>query len=313
LSPGGWSGVVYQDGSIAGIDRILLAGRRIQLFTPPTALLGSELDDRQVRALGARGNATLRNLTVGIVGLGGLGSPIAETLARMGTGNMLLVDDDALEPTNVRRVFTVTSSDAVARRPKVEAVAEGIRRIGLETELQPIVGDARAAEVQGSLLECDILVTATDTHSSRAALTELAVRADIPMVDVGVRVGLRRTGVLDALLLERRVVVPDGPCLWCWSTLDAHQIRVELMSDFERRALTEQGYVAGAAGEPEPSVAALTVAAAGVAASTVLGLVAGGLEESALAVSLEALRVEAYPFDQSKPDPECVCARWRVR
>ena len=67
------------------------------------------------------------------------------------------------------------------------------------------------------------------------------------------------------------------------------------MSDFERESLLSEGYVAGLAGEPEPSVAALTVAAAGAGAAALLGLIAGGLEGAPLGSSFELLRSEAFP------------------
>jgi molybdopterin-synthase adenylyltransferase len=229
----------------------------------------------------------------------------------MGVGALMLVDNDLVEHSNVRRVFAVTREDAERRTAKVDAVAAGLRRIGLATSLHAVNGDVREPEVLGHLLQCDLLIGATDTHSSRAALTELSVRGVIPLIDVGVRVGVRTTGELDALLFERRIQLPDGPCLWCWQRLDPHRIRLELMSDYERASLQEEGYVTGLPGEPEPSVAALTVSAAGAAATAVLALVAGGLEHAPLGVSVEALRLEACPFDRQVPDPECICSRWR--
>jgi ThiF family len=312
VSPGGWGGVLHRDGELHEFDRILLAGRRLVLYeTSPADVTDSELDDRQRRALGDQEHRVLRGLRVGIVGVGGLGAPVAETLARMGVGALTLVDDDVVEDSNVRRVFAVTREDAHKRSAKVDAVAAGLRRIGLDTSLNAVKGDAREPEVLGHLLQCDLIVGATDTHSSRAALTELAVRGAIPLVDVGVRVGVRTTGELDALLFERRIQLPDGPCLWCWGRLDPHLIRLELMSDYERGSLQEQGYVTGLPGEPEPSVAALTVSAAGAATTAVLALVAGGLEHAPLGVSVESLRLEAHPFEREVPDPECVCSRWR--
>jgi hypothetical protein len=312
VSPGGWGGVLHRDGELREFDRILLAGRRLVLYEPsPADLPDTELDDRQRRALGDQHHRVLRRLRVGIVGVGGLGAPVAETLARMGVGALTLVDNDIVEHSNVRRVFAVTREDADRRTAKVDAVSAGLRRIGLATTLRAVNGDVRKPEVLGHLLQCDLLVSATDTQSSRAALTELSVRGAIPLIDVGVRVGVRTTGELDALLFERRIQLPAGPCLWCWQRLDPQRIRLELISDYERDSLQEQGYVTGLPGEPEPSVAALTVSAAGAATTAVLALVAGGLEHAPLGVSVEALRLEAYPFDRQVPDPECICRRWR--
>jgi hypothetical protein len=308
----GWAGVEYQKGRLTPLRRICIAGRRLEIHGDVGTHEHEALDDRQQRALGSSGNALLRGLRVGVVGVGGLGAPLAETLARMGVGSLTLIDDDMLELSNVRRVFAVTRDDAERARSKVEAVAAGLGRLGVGTSVRAVHGDIRNPQIQEQLLNCDVLFSATDTHSSRAAMTELAVRGCCVMIDLGVRVGIRGGGELDSLLFERRIQLPDGPCLWCWGRLDAHRIRVELMSAFERDALLAEGYVTGIAGEPEPSVAALTVCAAGAGAAALLGLVSAGLDRAPLGSSFELLRSEAYSLDRDHPDPECICARWRT-
>jgi hypothetical protein len=312
IGPNGWAGVEYRRGCLAPLERICLAGRRLEIHGSARTNEHEALDDRQRRALGRSGNGLLRGLRAGIVGVGGLGAPLAETLARMGVGSLTLVDNDMLEPSNVRRVFAVTRDDAERGRPKAEAVATGLGRLGIGTSVRAVYGDVREPEIQEQLLNCDVLFSATDTHSSRAAMTELAVRGCYALIDLGVRVGIRGGGELDSLLFERRIQLPDGPCLWCWGRLDAHRIRVEFMSTFERDALLAEGYVTGIAGEPEPSVAALTVAAAGAGAAALLGLLSAGLDQAPLGSSFELLRSEAYSLDRDDPDPECICARWRA-
>lgn len=311
ISPGGWGGALYDKDRVVNFERICLVGRRLALFTTSERPGDAALDGRQRQALGYAGNSLLRQLRAVIVGVGGLGAPLAETLVRMGTGSVVLIDDDVLEPSNVRRVFGVTLEDAERRRPKVEAVAAGLDRLQTGTTIAAVRGDVREAPVQQHLLDCDLVFSTTDTHSSRAALTELAARGSFPLIDLGVRVGVRGNGELDALLFERRIQLPEGPCLWCWRKLDSHRVRLELMSEFERSSLVADGYVAGLPGEPEPSVAALTVAAAGAGAAALLGLLTGGLERAPLGSSVELLRCEAYPFERQEQDPECICARWR--
>jgi hypothetical protein len=155
------------------------------------------------------------------------------------------------------------------------------------------------------------LIGATDTHSSRAALTEMSVRAAIPYVDVGVRVGIRGEGQLDSLRSDRRVQIPGGPCLWCWGVLDPERIRLELMPAGQRAKLVAEGYATGQPAGPAPSIAALTVTAAGTAVSAVLGLITGAFDAAPLAVSLDALTLEAFPYARQDRDPDCVCSRWR--
>jgi len=310
VSPGGWGGTVYEHRTIKPVDRLATVGRRLHLFDRQLSPERSELDDRQQSLLGHAGNHLLRSLRVAIVGVGGTGSPVAETLTRMGVGELILVDPDRLESSNARRVFGVTRTDALAGTPKVSAVADGLRRLDLGTTLTAIDGDVRDGTIQATLLSCDVVIGATDNHASRASLTELAARSHLLLIDIGVRAGTRRNGELDALYAERRLQIPDGPCLWCWRVLDADRVRLELMSSFEREALQAEGYVAGQPDGPEPTIAALTVTAAGLATTTLLGLVGGGLDTSPLRAGLEALNVQALGYSDER-DPECVCKRWR--
>jgi hypothetical protein len=112
------------------------------------------------------------------------------------------------------------------------------------------------------------------------------------------------------LRLERRVQIPGGPCLWCWGILDAERVREELLPEEQRSQLAREGYIAGAAEEPVPSVAALTVTAAGVATSAVLAMVSGAFDVAPLAAGIDAITLDSAPLPPGLPDPQCVCSRW---
>lgn len=311
-----WAGVLGASGGLGPLA-IDVTGRHLrpQRRTSDRAA-DAELDDRQLRALGVMSQAALRELHVGVVGAGGLGAPAAETLTRMGVGRITLIDHDRLDtPSNARRVFGVGLSDVVrsdSAPAKADVVAAYLNGLGLGTEVISAVGDVRVPEVHGRLLECDVVINGTDTHSSRAALTELGVRAELALIDVGVRVGQRGEGQLDALRFERRIQVPEGPCLWCWGVLDPEQIRIESLPEQQRAQLQREGYIAGVAAGPAPSVAALTVTAAGAATSALLGMVAGALDVAPLAIGVDALSMESLPVGGDAPDPACMCRRWRA-
>ncbi|HEY9706808.1 MAG TPA: ThiF family adenylyltransferase, partial [Oculatellaceae cyanobacterium] len=62
------------------------------------------LYDRQVRALGEDGQRAISDAKIGIIGVGGTGSPIAEQLARLGVSDIVLIDPDKFSPSNITRV-----------------------------------------------------------------------------------------------------------------------------------------------------------------------------------------------------------------
>lgn len=308
-----WAGVRAAGTDLVEINRIAVVGRGLRLAGGSLQATDPTLDDRQIRALGKETQRELRSLRVGVIGAGGIGSPVAETLVRMGVGEIRLVDTDSLDTvSNARRIFGVTRADTEADPPlpKALVVANALNRLDLGSRVVPVVGDVLDPEVQASLLDADVIVCGTDTHSSRAALTELAVRGAVPLVDVGVRVGIRDGSQLDALRLERRIQVPGGPCLWCWKTINAEQVRLELMPDFEREHLVQEGYVTGQEDGPAASLATLTVSAAGLATSAVLGLLSGALDVAPLGCGLDALTLESAPLSRQVRDPECLCSRW---
>lgn len=314
---GCWAGVTATERGLEPLS-ISVAGRHLRTWPAHGARVPvshNPLDDRQTQALGVSGQRVLQDLVVAVIGAGGLGSPVAETLVRMGVGEVVLVDDDVLDtPSNLRRIFGASSEALKRQRPphKSELIAEYLNGLGIGSLVTPIVGDIREPSTQGKVLRCHLLINGTDTHSSRAAVTELAVRAALPAIDIGVRVGARLSGQLDALLFERRVLIPEGPCLWCWQRLDAERIRLELMPAEQRSQLIHEGYVTGFDDGPAPSVAALTVTAAGSACAALLALISGAFDVAPLAVSVDAVSMEMVPFDRDEPDPNCICQRWRL-
>jgi len=78
---------------------------RIYPDLPKSDFIGRTLVDRQLRVLGKRNQDELESLDIGIVGLGGTGSSVAEQLVRMGITKLRLVDHDLFEPSNWSRLY----------------------------------------------------------------------------------------------------------------------------------------------------------------------------------------------------------------
>jgi hypothetical protein len=273
VGPHGWVGKVYVGGQWSAIDRITAAGHGLRIISPfHQATRSDALDDRQVAAIGAL-NIPLRQLDAVLVGCGGLGSPLAETLTRMGVRRLSVIDYDRLDtPSNVRRVFGARMSDLTTRPPatKVAIAARNCTAAELETIVEPIHGDVRRPRVFRHVLDADVVLCATDSHSSRAVLDAASIAYNLPVIDCGVRIGSREAN-LSGLLSEVRLLGPGRPCLWCRRALSAERIRAEHLPPDERVKLAREGYLVGLA-DAEPSVTALTVFGAGMMASALLGV-----------------------------------------
>jgi molybdopterin-synthase adenylyltransferase len=272
VHPEGWAGVVWLDCEIVPIDRIVSVSRTLTFLSPTTEAGHSALDDRQRDALGVV-HDRVRTLTVGVVGAGGLGAPVAEQLVRMGVFEVITVDHDLIDTdSNVRRVFGARISDLRDKLPKVDVLFRHLTEIGLDVRIRSINSDVRREAAFRHLLDADVVISATDTHGSRAVINELASTYLLPVVDVGVRVSAKLENRLAGLVAEMRVLTPTTPCLWCRKTINADTIRTENLPVQEREKLQREGYVVGGVDSPTPSVAALTVLGSGLATSALLAL-----------------------------------------
>ena len=110
----------------------------------------------------------LRESTVGVAGLGGLGSNIAMMLARTGIGRLVIADDDIVELTNIHR--QAYPLDSVGKR-KVDAVADEIARINpwCEVERHFVRFDRDSVSIFSG---CDVVCEAFDGAQDKIALIE---------------------------------------------------------------------------------------------------------------------------------------------
>jgi len=106
---------------------------------------------------GARGQAELARCKVGVIGLGGIGSLVAEYLARLGVRHFLLVDDDRVARSNLSRIAGATTSDASKRIAKVAVAKRVISQANRLAEVKVLREDAAQASTAKALSDCDYL------------------------------------------------------------------------------------------------------------------------------------------------------------
>jgi molybdopterin-synthase adenylyltransferase len=195
--------------------------------------------DRQVRAIGAPGQRILRTLRVGIVGAGGLGSHVIQQLCHLGVGELVVLDDDGVDESNLSRLVGARSNDARARVPKARIASRIARGLGGKTKVRARSGSVLDEASARALLACDLIVGCTDTHWSRAVLNALAFQYYVPVVDCGVELQAG-TGAMGGRITW---LLPGGPCLWCLGILDAERVRAEQLPEHIARLHADRGYV----------------------------------------------------------------------
>jgi molybdopterin/thiamine biosynthesis adenylyltransferase len=166
---------------------------------------------------GEAGQSVLSRLTIGIAGLGGVGGIVAEHLARLGVGRLVLVDYDRLESGNFNRSQGATRSEAMARLPKVEVYTRVAKEAATSMGFDAHPFRKSAAEADGlkHLLDCDIIVGAADDAFARQVLDHAAYAHLVPVIDGGTALVPDSNMILIA---GKSQVVAAGPahaCLEC--------------------------------------------------------------------------------------------------
>lgn len=311
FSPDSMIGRVWtEDGRASPIDQLRVVGRRMILRPLGRAAGGGMVDtalyDRQIRAFGTAGQRVLSGIRVGIAGVGGTGSSVAEQLARMGVKRFTLVDRDSFSASNRTRVYGTYAE--TANRPKVGIVGENIRRIAPDAAVDAVAMDIVSQEALASLGECDVVFGCTDRQAPRSVLNELAYQFFVPVIDVGVGVD-SKGGRISGGTVRASIAAPSLPCLYCSGIITPDAILAESLDPGDRRAREREGYVAGLGGNDgeAPSVVSLTTMAASYAVLLLKDMLFGitGSERGMLLLDVGTLKT-AIPLSRARPG--CVCA-----
>lgn len=247
------------DGSRASLREFRVIGstiRRLYSFPAQARTAAAPELDRQVRMFGALGQATLNKARVAVIGLGGVGSLLSEYLSRLGIGELLLIDPDRIEETNLARVVGATARDVKARRLKTAIATRVAREAQPGIRITEIPRDVVDCEVARLLVDCDMIFLAADSMRARLVTNAIAHQYFVPVVQLGAKVRPRDNGeLIDAMAAVRRIR-PGKGCLWCHELIDPGALAIESKSDEERQA---QAY---GTSEPNPSVITMNAVAA---------------------------------------------------
>ena len=154
--------------------------------------------------VGVQGQQRLKAARVLLVGAGGLGSPVALYLAAAGVGTLGIVDDDAVDATNLQRQILHGTSDI--GRSKLESATERIGDVNPHVAVEPHPVRLTSANALDIVGRYDLVVDGTDNFPTRYLVNDSCVLLGKPYVYGAV---LRWEGQV-ALFAE-----PGGPCYRC--------------------------------------------------------------------------------------------------
>ena len=197
----------------------------------------------QVATLSVWGQAAQDKLVrsrVGIVGLGSVGSIVAEALSRLGLVNLTFIDFDKIAERNLDRTSGTTNADIGT--PKVKVADRETRRntTAEKLNLLTVPHSILAPEGLAAALDCDVLFCCVDRPWPRHLLNVVSYSHLIPVIDGGISSKVKSDGTPLHVAWRIHTVGPERACLVCLEAL----LRSDVGLDREG-LLDDPDYIAG--------------------------------------------------------------------
>ena len=130
--------------------------------------------------IGYEGQLALKNARVCLIGVGGLGSPIALKLVGMGIGTLRFVDRDVVSRTDLHRQH-LYDAEAIGQ-PKVEVALQRLSRLNPDVTLEPVPEALNSANAEELIAGMDIVIDGLDRIETRYIVNRTCYRLKIPYV-----------------------------------------------------------------------------------------------------------------------------------
>ena len=157
--------------------------------------------------VGGAGQAALAKATVVLVGLGGIGSPALQYLAGAGVGLLVLVDDDAVDASNLQRQ-TVYREGEVGHQ-KAQLAEVWVREFDPALEVRRVCRRVTRDNAAGIVAGAGLVLDGCDNFATRLAVSDACVAARVPLLSAAVGRFQGQVGAFAGHL-------PDQPCYRCY-------------------------------------------------------------------------------------------------
>ena len=233
---GSWSARFWLKKGIKKYERrwansVRVVGKRLRTIYPPYIINSSKHGDSQIatRSVWGKYNQMLiANTHVGIIGLGSVGSIVAESLSRIGVSHITLIDPQRIETRNLDRTLGATVEDVQKKTPKVAVSERLIKTSHTSENLQtiPLIKDIASGEGLKGSLDCDVIFSCVDRPWPRHVLNALSYSHLIPVIDGGI---IAKTENDHPVHVDWRIhtVGPEKKCLVCLDALRMGEISLD--------------------------------------------------------------------------------------
>ena len=156
--------------------------------------------------IGEHGQQTINQKHVLIVGMGALGTHVAEGLVRAGIQELTIVDRDYIEYSNLQRQTLFTESDADCMLPKVVAAQYHLKHIRSDIKINSYVEHLDVHCLEQNATTVDLIIDATDNFETRQIINDFSYKYRIPWI---------YGGVVQSTYVETAFIPGITPCFNC--------------------------------------------------------------------------------------------------
>jgi len=265
---------------------------------------------RNVALFGEKGQQRIADTSVAIVGLGGLGSHVAQQLAYLGTQRYALVDADIVSESSLNRLIGAVPGDVAQRTSKARCAERMVGTIQPDAQVEVVEEEVRRGSNRASAVVAGsgAVFGCLDAETPRLLLTELCSSVGVPYFDLATDTGGKDEGWYGG-----RVVSFTGVgCLSCLDLLDQNLMRYEQMSEADRAASRRlYGLESEFLGETGPAVVSVNGVVASLAVTEFMAHVTG-IRPPALQLTFRGDLSRIVPSRDTGREGCPYCSAWQV-
>lgn len=190
--------------------------------------LSREIYERTFNVWGEHNHGNLARLRIGIVGLGSVGSIVAETLARIGIERFVLIDFDEIQIHNLDRLLGASQGDI--KKMKALIAERQIRSSATanQVEIEVVLNGITEEEGYLNALDCDVIFSCVDRPWPRHVMNHIAYNHLIPVIDGGIGVRMDKESLkFIGADWQLQTVGPEKACLQCLHAYESSDMATE--------------------------------------------------------------------------------------
>lgn len=219
---------IGEDLKFYNLDRVSIISDDLTISDYPKNIepsIKSEIYLRNIQAFGDGTIQMLKGLSVAVIGCSGTGSPVIEQLARLGVGELVLVDPDKVELKNLNRIINAKYEDALKKRYKVDVLKEAIESMGFGTKVLTFNKNIYSSkDAIKKVASCDAIFSCVDTVDGRHISNLISSFYLIPLFDIGVRLDADGKGGIESINGTVNYIQPGKGSLYSREVYTAEQL-----------------------------------------------------------------------------------------